>query len=62
LAQLRKGIPTPVHLFSHYLFASNTARMAAMYAAFGAAATATGAPPVTASARLVRRTAPCRAF
>lgn len=32
-----------------YLFASNTAHVAAMYAAFLAAATATGAPPVMAA-------------
>jgi DASS family divalent anion:Na+ symporter len=40
---------TLVYLFSHYLFASNTAHVAAMYAAFLAAATATGAPPVMAA-------------
>lgn len=42
-------ILTLVYLFSHYLFASNTAHVAAMYAAFLAAATATGAPPVMAA-------------
>jgi DASS family divalent anion:Na+ symporter len=40
---------TLVYLFSHYLFASNTAHVAAMFAAFLAAATATGAPPVMAA-------------
>ncbi|CAM5569320.1 DASS family sodium-coupled anion symporter [Streptomyces aurantiogriseus] len=40
---------TLIYLFSHYLFASNTAHVAAMYAAFLAAATATGAPPVMAA-------------
>jgi len=43
------AILTLVYLFSHYLFASNTAHVAAMYAAFLAAATATGAPPVMAA-------------
>ncbi|MFE2064342.1 DASS family sodium-coupled anion symporter [Streptomyces sp. NPDC059467] len=42
-------ILTLVYFFSHYLFASNTAHVAAMYAAFLAAATATGAPPVMAA-------------
>ncbi|WP_405539776.1 anion permease [Streptomyces sp. NBC_00075] len=40
---------TLVYLFSHYLFASNTAHVAAMYAAFLTAAVATGAPPVMAA-------------
>lgn len=42
-------ILTLVYLFSHYLFASNTAHVAAMYAAFLSAAIATGAPPVMAA-------------
>ncbi|WP_327730986.1 anion permease [Streptomyces sp. NBC_00487] len=42
-------ILTLVYLFSHYLFASNTAHVAAMYAAFLGAAIATGAPPLMAA-------------
>ncbi|WP_128381335.1 anion permease [Streptomyces cavernae] len=42
-------ILTLVYFFSHYLFASNTAHVAAMYTAFLAAAVATGAPPVMAA-------------
>lgn len=40
---------TLVYLFSHYLFASNTAHVAAVYAAFVTEAVATGAPPVMAA-------------
>ncbi|MFJ3201520.1 DASS family sodium-coupled anion symporter [Streptomyces sp. NPDC086989] len=40
---------TLVYFFSHYLFATNTAQVAAMYAPFLTAAVATGAPPVTAA-------------
>lgn len=42
-------ILTLVYWYSHYLFASNTAHVSAMYAAFLAAAMATGAPPVFAA-------------
>jgi DASS family divalent anion:Na+ symporter len=42
-------ILTIVYLFAHYLFASNTAHVAAMYAAFLGAAVATGAPPLMAA-------------
>ena len=37
---------TLVYYFSHYLFASNTAHVSAMYAAFLATAIAAGAPPL----------------
>lgn len=40
---------TLVYFFSHYMFASNTAHVAAMYVAFLAAAIATGAPAIMAA-------------
>lgn len=40
---------TLVYFFSHYLFASNTAHISAMYAAFLATAIVTGAPPMLAA-------------
>ena len=40
---------TLVYFFSHYLFASNTAHVSAMYAAFLATAILAGAPPVFAA-------------
>lgn len=43
------GILTIVYWYSHYLFASNTAHISAMYAAFLATAVATGAPPLFAA-------------
>lgn len=43
------GILTLVYFYSHYLFASNTAHVSAMYAAFLATAIATGAPPMFAA-------------
>lgn len=42
-------ILTVVYYYSHYLFASNTAHISAMYAAFLATAIATGAPPMFAA-------------
>ncbi len=39
-------ILTLVYFYSHYLFASNTAHVVAMYAVFVGAAIATGAPPL----------------
>ena len=44
-------ISDPDHrlLYSHYLFASNTAHIVAMYAVFLGAAIATGAPPLFAA-------------
>jgi divalent anion:Na+ symporter, DASS family len=39
-------ILTLVYFYSHYLFASNTAHVAAMYAAFLATAIAVGTPPL----------------
>lgn len=42
-------ILTLVYFYSHYLFASNTAHISAMYAAFLATAIATGAPPMFAA-------------
>lgn len=42
-------ILTLVYYYSHYLFASNTAHISAMYAAFLATAIATGAPPLFAA-------------
>lgn len=42
-------ILTLVYFYSHYLFASNTAHVSAMYAAFLATAIATGAPPLFAA-------------
>lgn len=39
-------ILTLVYWYSHYMFASNTAHVSAMYAAFLATAIATGAPPL----------------
>ncbi len=38
-----------VYFFSHYLFASNTAHIVAMYAVFLGAAVATGTPPLFAA-------------
>lgn len=51
------GLPWPVafvvltlvYFYAHYLFASNTAQVVAMYAVFLAAAIATGAPPLFAA-------------
>ncbi|HCX83947.1 MAG TPA: anion permease [Micrococcales bacterium] len=43
------AILTMVYWYSHYLFASNTAHISAMYAAFLATAVATGAPPLFAA-------------
>lgn len=43
------AILTLVYYYSHYLFASNTAHISAMYAAFLATAIATGAPPMFAA-------------
>jgi DASS family divalent anion:Na+ symporter len=43
--QLAFVILTLVYFYAHYLFASNTAHVAAMYAAFLATAIATGTPP-----------------
>lgn len=43
------GILTLVYFYSHYLFASNTAHIVAMYAVFVGAAIATGAPPLFAA-------------
>lgn len=43
------AILTIVYFYSHYLFASNTAHISAMYAAFLATAIATGAPPMFAA-------------
>jgi DASS family divalent anion:Na+ symporter len=40
---------TLVYFYAHYLFASNTAQIVAMYAVFLAAALATGAPPLFAA-------------
>lgn len=40
------AILTLVYFYSHYLFASNTAHVVAMYAVFVGAAIATGAPPL----------------
>jgi len=40
---------TLVYFFSHYLFASNTAHISAMYAAFLATAIMAGAPPLMAA-------------
>ncbi|OBF25268.1 anion permease [Mycobacterium sp. ACS4331] len=40
------AILTLVYFYSHYLFASNTAHIVAMYAVFVGAAIATGAPPL----------------
>ena len=40
------AILTLVYFYSHYLFASNTAHIVAMYAVFVGAAIATGAPPM----------------
>ncbi len=42
-------ILTLVYFYAHYLFASNTAQIVAMYAVFLGAAVATGAPPVFAA-------------
>ena len=42
-------ILTLVYFFTHYAFASNTAHVAAMYAAFLTAAIATGTPAVMAA-------------
>ncbi|GAB2453533.1 anion permease [Xylanimonas ulmi] len=42
-------ILTLVYFFTHYLFASNTAQVSAMYAAFLATAIAAGAPPLFAA-------------
>lgn len=47
--QLAFVLLTLVYFFSHYMFASNTAHVAAMYAAFLAAAIATGAPAIMAA-------------
>jgi DASS family divalent anion:Na+ symporter len=38
-----------IYFYSHYLFASNTAHVSAMYAAFLAVALAAGAPPLLAA-------------
>ncbi len=43
------AILTLVYFYSHYLFASNTAHIVAMYAVFVGAAIATGAPPLFAA-------------
>ncbi|SRX81964.1 symporter [Clavibacter michiganensis subsp. sepedonicus] [Mycolicibacterium parafortuitum] len=43
------AILTTVYFYSHYLFASNTAHIVAMYAVFLGAAIATGAPPLFAA-------------
>jgi divalent anion:Na+ symporter, DASS family len=43
--QLAFVILSLVYFYAHYLFASNTAHVAAMYAAFLATAIAVGAPP-----------------
>ena len=43
------AILTTVYFYSHYLFASNTAHIVAMYAVFLGAAVATGAPPLFAA-------------
>jgi DASS family divalent anion:Na+ symporter len=40
------GILVLVYFYSHYLFASNTAHVSAIYAGFLAAALAVGAPPL----------------
>jgi DASS family divalent anion:Na+ symporter len=40
---------TAIYFYSHYLFASNTAHVSGMYAAFLAVAIATGAPPLLAA-------------
>lgn len=47
--QLAFVILTLAYYYSHYLFASNTAHVSAMYAAFLAAAIASGTPPVFAA-------------
>ena len=43
------AVLTLVYFYAHYLFASNTAQIVAMYAVFLAAAVATGAPPLFAA-------------
>ncbi|MCU1618161.1 MAG: 2-oxoglutarate translocator [Modestobacter sp.] len=43
------SVLTLVYFYAHYLFASNTAQIVAMYAVFLAAALATGAPPLFAA-------------
>ncbi|MDI9893746.1 DASS family sodium-coupled anion symporter [Rhodococcus sp. IEGM 1381] len=43
------AILTAVYFYAHYLFASNTAQIVAMYAVFLAAALAAGAPPLFAA-------------
>lgn len=43
------AILTTVYFYSHYLFASNTAHIVAMYGVFVGAAIATGAPPLFAA-------------
>jgi len=43
------GVLSLLYFYSHYLFASNTAHVSAMYAAFLAVAIAAGAPPVLAA-------------
>jgi len=46
---LALGVLLLVYFYSHYLFASNTAHVSAMYAGFLAAALAVGAPPLLAA-------------
>jgi divalent anion:Na+ symporter, DASS family len=43
------GILSLVYFYSHYFFASNTAHVSSMYAAFLAVAIAVGTPPVLAA-------------
>lgn len=43
------GILTIVYFYAHYMFASNTAQIVAMYAVFLGAAVAAGAPPLIAA-------------
>jgi DASS family divalent anion:Na+ symporter len=43
------GVLLMICFYSHYLFASNTAHVSAMYAGFLAAALAVGAPPLLAA-------------
>ncbi len=46
------GILTLIYFYSHYLFASNTSHVGAMYAAFLAVAVAAGTPPLLAALSL----------
>lgn len=46
------GILTLIYFYSHYLFASNTSHVGAMYAAFLAVAVAAGTPPLLAALTL----------